>query len=69
LYEELLADKSKTVPTYNPKIMIATDQTYSFSEVEIFLKEMYLCQKMDNKQEFISVLKKLVPEFITNPQQ
>lgn len=69
LYEELLADKSKTVPTYNPKIMIATDQTYSFSDVEIFLKEMYLCQKMDDKQEFISVLKKLVPEFISNPQQ
>lgn len=69
LYEELLADKSKTVPTYNPKIMIATDQTYALSEVEIFLKEMYLCQKMDNKQEFISVLKKLVPEFISNPQQ
>ncbi len=69
LYEELLADKSKTVPTYNPKIMIATDQTYAFSEVEIFLKEMYLCQKMEDKQEFISVLKKLVPEFISNPQQ
>lgn len=68
LYEELLADKAKTVPTYNPKIMIAMDQTYHYTEVENFLKEVYLCQKMNNKQEFITVLKKLVPEFIDETQ-
>lgn len=68
LYEELLADKAKTVPTYNPKIMIAMDQTYHYTDVENFLKEVYLCQKMNNKQEFITVLKKLVPEFIDETQ-
>lgn len=69
LYEELLADKTKTVPTYNPKIMIAKDQTFHINVVEKFLKEVYLCQKMDNKQEFITVLKKLVPEFIDEIQE
>lgn len=69
LYEELLADKTKTIPTYNPKIMIALDQTYTSTEVEKFLKEVYLCQKMDNKKEFIAVLKKIVPEFIDDVQE
>ena len=48
--------------------MIAMDQTYHYTEVENFLKEVYLCQKMNNKQEFITVLKKLVPEFIDETQ-
>jgi len=69
LYEELLADKAKTVPTYNPKIMIAIDQTYQYSDVENFLKEVYLCQNMEDKNEFITVLKKLVPEFIIEAQE
>jgi FlaA1/EpsC-like NDP-sugar epimerase len=64
LYEELLTDKTKTIPTYNPKIMIAIDQTYQYSDVEKFLEDVYLCQKMEDKQEFITILKKLVPEFI-----
>lgn len=69
LYEELLADKAKTIPTYNPKIMIATDQTYQYSVVEAFLQEVYLCHNMNDKREFISVLKKLVPEYILEVQE
>lgn len=69
LYEELLADKTKTLPTYNPKIMIATDVTYPYLEVEKFLEEMYLCQNIKNKHEFITILKKMVPEFIVENQE
>ncbi len=69
LYEELLADKTKTLPTYNPKIMIATDVTYPYSAVEKFLEEMYLCQNIKNKHEFITILKKMVPEFIVENQE
>mgnify|MGYP000143191708 CR=1 FL=1 len=69
LFEELLADKAKTIPTYNPKIMIATDQTYQYSVVEAFLQEVYLCHNMNDKREFISVLKKLVPEYILAEQE
>ena len=69
LYEELLADKAKTIPTYNPKIMIATDQTYQYSVVEAFLQEVYLCHNMNDKREFISVLKKLVPEYLLEEQE
>lgn len=69
LFEELLADKAKTIPTYNPKIMIATDQTYQYSVVEAFLQEVYLCHNMNDKREFISVLKKLVPEYILEEQE
>jgi hypothetical protein len=49
--------------------MIATDVTYPYSAVEKFLEEMYLCQNIKVKQEFISILKKMVPEFIDENQE
>lgn len=67
LYEEVLAESSKTLPTYHPKILIAQDPVFCFEQVDAFLSNLKNTS-FDSKQELIHVLKELVPEFIDEPQ-
>jgi FlaA1/EpsC-like NDP-sugar epimerase len=64
LYEELLADTTKTLPTYNPKILIAKEKVYSFDEVDVFLEELIQMRDETNKQVFIKKITNIVPEFV-----
>jgi FlaA1/EpsC-like NDP-sugar epimerase len=67
LYEELLGDKENTIKTYHSKIMIAKFREVSYSEiVEQFnkLSEEIDCQHEDFR--IVSLLKSVVPEFISN---
>jgi FlaA1/EpsC-like NDP-sugar epimerase len=68
LYEELLADTSKTLPTYHPKIMIAQDPVYCYEKVQTFLDKLN-SNSYANKEELISVMMELVPEFIQTSQE
>lgn len=65
LYEEVLADSSKTLPTYHSKILIAQDPVYSFQKVEDFLVKLKSNNYQD-KDSLISSFMELVPEFIRN---
>jgi FlaA1/EpsC-like NDP-sugar epimerase len=67
LYEELLADTSKTLPTYHPKIMIAQDAAYSNKKVKIFLDKL-TTNTYATKEDIIKVLMEIVPEFIQKPK-
>ena len=67
LYEELLADTSKTLPTYHPKILIAQDKAYSNKKVNIFLDKLN-SNTYDTKEDIIKVLMEIVPEFIQKPK-
>ena len=67
LYEELLADTSKTLPTYHPKIMIAQDPVYCYEKVQTFLDKLN-SNTYSNKEQLISVMMEMVPEFIKTPQ-
>ena len=65
LYEELLNDNSKTLPTHNNKIMIArescTDCNLLFTQVE----ELIAIATKNNKIELVAKMKELVPEFVS----
>jgi FlaA1/EpsC-like NDP-sugar epimerase len=68
LYEEVLADTSKTLPTYHPKILIAQDPAFCYEKVEEFLFKLN-SHTFDNKAELIETFTELVPEFILTPQE
>ncbi len=68
LYEEVLADTSKTLPTYHPKILIAQDPVFCYEKVEEFLLKLK-SNTFDDKHELIDLFTELVPEFIKTPQE
>ena len=68
LYEELLSDSSKTLPTYHSKILIAQDPVPCFENVSEFLVKLK-DNSFETKEALIDVIKELVPEFIQNPQE
>lgn len=68
LYEEVLAESSKTLPTYHPKILIAQDPVFCYEQVETFLEQLKNTS-FSTKYELIEKLKELVPEFIDTPQE
>jgi FlaA1/EpsC-like NDP-sugar epimerase len=68
LYEEVLADTSKTLPTYHPKILIAQDPAFCYEKVEEFLFRLK-DNSFETKEDLIDVIRELVPEFILTPQE
>lgn len=62
LYEELLADKENTLPTYNPKISIAQVETTDFM-VALEAKNLLGFLYSYSNSELIGKLKDLVPEY------
>ncbi len=63
LFEELLTDSSKTLPTHHKKIMRAVDRLVDLNEVTNHIIEIAdSCEKGDDVH-MISKLKLLVPEF------
>ncbi len=62
LYEELLADKENTLPTYNPKIYIAQVETTDFM-VALEAKNLLGFLYTYSKSELTEKLKDLVPEY------
>jgi FlaA1/EpsC-like NDP-sugar epimerase len=68
LYEEVLADTSKTLKTYHPKILIAQDPVFCYEKVQEFLLKLQTTT-FDDKHELIDLFTELVPEFIQTPQE
>ena len=65
LYEELLSSKENTIPTYNDKIMIAKIDPLDYNMVKDQIIELSKLSTMD-KFEIVSMIKKIVPEFLSN---
>ena len=64
LYEELLNDSAKTLPTHHEKIMIATENKNDFYVELQGLIEMLEKNVTNLKiQESVAIMKKIVPEF------
>lgn len=63
LYEELLNDTSKTLPTHHEKIMIAQDICDEFTELEKLADDLFVIATSDNHADIVSTMKKIVPEF------
>lgn len=66
LYEELLSDNAKTLPTHNEKIMISKDPAMAFLEIEGLIDLVTDASIMKDKVEVVKILKIIVPEFRSN---
>lgn len=66
LYEELLSDDAKTLPTHNEKIMVSKDPTMDFDEIEQYANRITKAALRREKVEVVQILKSIVPEFKSN---
>lgn len=66
LHEELLGELENTLPTYHPKIMIASVRDVDNDHIMQCLDELKLAYDESNSDKLVKALKKLVPEFISN---
>ncbi|OYQ32153.1 polysaccharide biosynthesis protein [Flavobacterium cyanobacteriorum] len=65
LYEELLNDTSKTLPTHNEKIMIAREIYEEFNELQANIDELIVLANTYSPHEIVLLMKRIVPEFIS----
>lgn len=63
LYEELLNDTSKTLPTYHNKIMIAQEIQDEYETLHYEIEELIAISNFYSNDEIVSKMKKIVPEF------
>jgi FlaA1/EpsC-like NDP-sugar epimerase len=63
LYEELLNDTSKTLPTHNEKIMIGQDKCDDFETVNALVSDLIKIAVKSSNDEIVGMMKKIVPEF------
>ena len=66
LYEELLSDDTKTLPTHNEKIMISKDPTMIYEEINYKVEQLVAVSQRPEKREVVRALKQIVPEYISN---
>ena len=63
LYEELLNDDSKTLPTYNDQIMIALDSSLDYKKLCADIEILVEHSKRMSNNNIVGQMKKIVPEF------
>ena len=63
LYEELLSNKSTTLPTHFNKIMIAKEVTEGYLRVNQAVEKIISLSETNNIKEMVQSMKSLVPEF------
>lgn len=66
LYEELLTDGTKTLPTPHEKIMVSQDPHLAYSEINAHVNELLDTLKQNDKVAVVKRLKEIVPEFKSN---
>jgi FlaA1/EpsC-like NDP-sugar epimerase len=65
LYEELLNDTSKTLPTHHEKIMIAQEIQEEFLDLHLNIEELIGIAAFFDNDDIVAKMKKIVPEFIS----
>ena len=63
LYEELLNDTSKTLPTYHEKIMIAEEIQDEFEALNLDIEDLIYKANYFGSEDIVLQMKKIVPEF------
>ncbi|MFC6267441.1 polysaccharide biosynthesis protein [Frigoriflavimonas asaccharolytica] len=66
LFEELLSDGAKTLPTHHEKILISKDPCGEFSDIETLTNRITKAALRRDKVEVVQLLKIIVPEFKSN---
>lgn len=65
LYEELLNDSSKTLPTYHEKIMIAQEVFEDFVSLDMQMEDLIITAASYRAEEVVVKMKQVVPEYIS----
>jgi FlaA1/EpsC-like NDP-sugar epimerase len=65
LYEELLNDTAKTLPTHHEKIMIAQEAMEDFDALNTAVDALILEAECYTTNEIVVKMKSIVPEFIS----
>lgn len=63
LFEELLNDTSRTLPTHNAKIMIAQERLEDYQDVADAISELIETALSQTADKMVEQMKKIVPEF------
>ena len=63
LYEELLNDASKTLPTHHEKIMIAQEDANGFDAIFVAVDDLISTVSSYSNNAIVSKMKIIVPEF------
>ena len=63
LYEELLSDGTKTVPTHHKSIMISRDKSADIADITNLINLVTKAALRRNETDIVVILKKIVPEF------
>lgn len=66
LYEELLSDDTRTLPTHHEKIMISKDPSLTFIEIDDYINALLFEADKKDKTMVVKILKSIVPEFKSN---
>ncbi|MDT0644573.1 nucleoside-diphosphate sugar epimerase/dehydratase [Zunongwangia sp. F363] len=66
LYEELLNDECKTLPTHHKKIMIGQDVVRDFELISSKIDDIIKSANKLKSEKVVARLKELIPEFISN---
>ena len=66
LYEELLSDDAKTLPTHHEKIMISKDPIMDFVTIERYANQIIRATMRREKVEVVQILKDIVPDYKSN---
>jgi FlaA1/EpsC-like NDP-sugar epimerase len=66
LYEELLTDGARTLPTHHEKIMISRDADLPYHEIDSLTNTIVKAALRRDKVDVVRNLKAIVPEFISN---
>ncbi len=65
IYEELLADSEKTVPTHHEKILIARVREYEFDVIRGDIDSLIGLFKDQQNDRIVAKMKAIVPEFVS----
>ena len=65
LYEELVTDTSKMLPTHNNNIMISREEPQDYDVINGSINKMITLAQQFNVFEAVAEMKKIVPEFIS----
>ena len=65
LYEELLNDTSKTLPTHHEKIMIAQEESDDFNDLSVLVDDLILTCDSFASNDIVFKMKNIVPEFVS----
>ena len=63
LYEELLNDTSKSLPTHNDKILIAQDECDDYELINAAILDLKENAKSISNEDIVIRMKRMVPEF------